>query len=83
MQDAKARCSELIRQANSDGPQHVTVHGHDDLVVLSASEYRRITDKRTGKALIDAMQKAPISPEEWEVMMEREPYFAPVRDADL
>ncbi|NBT97438.1 MAG: type II toxin-antitoxin system prevent-host-death family antitoxin [Methylocystaceae bacterium] len=27
LQDAKARFSELVRRACSEGPQHVTVHG--------------------------------------------------------
>ena len=38
LQDAKARLSELIRKAQSDGPQHVTVHGRVTVVVLSEEE---------------------------------------------
>ena len=33
LQDAKARLSELIRKAQSEGPQHVTVHGRSTVVV--------------------------------------------------
>jgi prevent-host-death family protein len=83
LQDAKARFSELVRSANSQGPQHVTVRGRDEVVVMSASEYRRLTGVRTGRALVEAMQKCPVSPEEWERIMHREPYLAPVRDVDL
>ena len=36
LQDAKARFSELVRRAYTDGPQHVTVHGRQEVVVLSA-----------------------------------------------
>src|SRR5438876_1364277 len=35
LQDAKARFSELVRKARSEGPQHVTVHGRDEVVVIA------------------------------------------------
>jgi antitoxin (DNA-binding transcriptional repressor) of toxin-antitoxin stability system len=31
LQDAKARFSELVRRVRSEGPQHVTVHGRDEV----------------------------------------------------
>src|SRR5258707_14789288 len=33
LQDAKARFSELVRKVRSEGPQHVRVHGRDEVVV--------------------------------------------------
>ena len=42
LQDAKARFSELVRRVRSEGPQHVTVHGRDEVVVISAEEFRRL-----------------------------------------
>ncbi|MGZ9115857.1 MAG: type II toxin-antitoxin system Phd/YefM family antitoxin, partial [Methylocystis sp.] len=42
LQDAKARFSELVRRVRSEGPQHVTVHGRDAVVVVSAEEFRRL-----------------------------------------
>jgi prevent-host-death family protein len=83
LQDAKARFSELVRSANSQGPQHVTVRGRDEVVVMSASEYRRLTGEPTGQLLIDAMQKCPVSPEEWERMMDLPTYKFTVRDVEL
>src|SRR5271156_1178481 len=61
LQDAKARLSELVRRARNEGPQHVTVHGRDEVVVLSAEEYRRLKGGMTGQALIDALQAFPHS----------------------
>jgi prevent-host-death family protein len=62
LQDAKARFSEVVRRAQSDGPQRVTVHGKDAVVVLSAADYaagRPSTgDARTGEELVKAMQQA-------------------------
>lgn len=59
LQDAKARFSELVRRVRSEGPQHVTVHGRDEVVVISAEEFRRLKGDQTGAALIEAMQASP------------------------
>ena len=59
LQDAKARFSELVRRVRSEGPQHVTVHGRDEVVVISAEEFRRLKGGVTGQALIDALQASP------------------------
>jgi len=59
LQDAKARFSELVRRVRSEGPQHVTVHGRDEVVVLSAEEFRRLKELQTGAALIEAIQASP------------------------
>jgi prevent-host-death family protein len=59
LQDAKARFSELVRLVRSEGPQHVTVHGRDEVVVVSAEEFRRLKGDLTGEVLIAAMQASP------------------------
>jgi prevent-host-death family protein len=59
LQDAKARFSELVRRVHSEGPQHVTVHGRDEVVVISAAEFRRLKGGLTGEALVAAMQASP------------------------
>lgn len=59
LQDAKARFSEVVRRARNEGPQHVTVHGRDEVVVISAAEFRRLKGGLTGQALIDALQASP------------------------
>src|SRR5258707_15126408 len=59
LQDAKARFSELVRRVHNEGPQRVTVHGRDEVVVISADEFRRLKGDLTGAALIAAMQASP------------------------
>jgi prevent-host-death family protein len=59
LQDAKARFSELVRRAGSDGPQMVTVHGRDTVVVVDADEFRRMQGGRSGALLVEAMQASP------------------------
>ncbi|TDX64825.1 MULTISPECIES: type II toxin-antitoxin system Phd/YefM family antitoxin [unclassified Methylosinus] len=79
LQDAKARFSELVRRVRSEGPQHVTIHGRDEVVVVAADEFRRLEGERTGEALIAAMQSSPYRDIDIEPKRER----APVRDVEL
>src|SRR5258707_3113844 len=79
LQDAKARFSELVRKVRSEGPQHVTVHGRDEVVVVAAEEFRRLKGNHTGQALIDAVQSSPYR----EIEIEPQRTVMPVRDASL
>ena len=80
MQDAKeARFSELVRKVRSEGPQHVTVHGRDEVVVIAAEEFRRLKGSRTGQSLIDALQSSPYRDSD----IEPERMSLPVRDVSL
>lgn len=79
LQDAKARFSELVRRVRSEGPQHVTVHGRDEVVVVAAEEFRRLKGDRTGAALIAALQASPYRDIDIEPRRER----LPVRDVKL
>jgi prevent-host-death family protein len=79
LQDAKARLSELVRRVRSEGPQHVTVHGRDEVVLISAEAFRRLTGGRAGQALITAMQASPHR--DIDLQPRRAPM--PVRDIDL
>ena len=46
VQEAKQRFSELIRRARVEGPQVVTRHGEEVVVVVAADEYRRLTGNK-------------------------------------
>lgn len=79
LQDAKARFSELVRKVHSEGPQHVTVHGRDEVVVIAADEFRRLKGAMTGAALIEAIQASPYR----ELDLEAPRSAMPVRDVEL
>jgi len=79
LQDAKARFSELVRRARSVGPQHVTVHGRDEVVVVAVEEFHRLKGDRTGETLIAALQTSPSR----EVNIEPRRQPLPVRDVKL
>lgn len=80
LQDAKARFSELVRRVRSDGPQHVTVHGRDEVVVIAAEDYRRLQGAQTGEALVAALQASPHRDIELALPAGE---VAPVRDVSL
>ncbi|MEI6114621.1 MAG: type II toxin-antitoxin system Phd/YefM family antitoxin [Burkholderiales bacterium] len=58
MQEAKARLSELVKCAESEGPQNITLHGHSVAVVLSRSMFERLTGNE--HSLVDFMRRSPL-----------------------
>lgn len=44
LEDAKNRFSEVVRRARDEGPQMVTRHGRDAVVVMSVDEYRDLAE---------------------------------------
>ena len=60
LQDAKARFSELVRQARAGEPQTVTVHGKDAVVVVDPTRFDVIPkrqERRTTRDFIEASKK--------------------------
>jgi prevent-host-death family protein len=56
LEDAKARFSELVRRAHSEGPQAVTVRGRPAVVVLDAAEYERLAAPQPRLPLVDFLE---------------------------
>jgi prevent-host-death family protein len=56
--DAKARLSEVVEKARSDGPQTITRNGRPAAVVVSAEEWERKT-KRVGN-LAEFLVSSPL-----------------------
>ncbi len=46
LQDAKAKFSEVVNQAQTEGAQTITRHGVEAAVVISAEEYRILLEKK-------------------------------------
>jgi prevent-host-death family protein len=79
LQDAKARFSEVVRKAKTEGPQRITVHGREEVIVVSVEEYRRVKGERTGQALVQVLQDSPLR----DITIDHEPTYAPVRGVEL
>jgi len=60
-----------------EGPQHVAVHGGDEVVVIAAEEFRRLKGDLTGEALVAVMRASPYR----DVDIELRRFRLPVRDA--
>ncbi len=58
LQEAKNQLSEVVRKAQSEGPQVITVHGTDAAVVIAAKDYARL--KRPRGKLVAFFRKSPL-----------------------
>ncbi|WP_117190840.1 type II toxin-antitoxin system Phd/YefM family antitoxin [Rhizobium terrae] len=56
LEDAKARFSEVVRRARSEGPQRVTVRGRDSVVVISTEELEKLTKPIPKKTFVEFME---------------------------
>ena len=79
LQDAKAKLSEVVRQARQRGPQRVTLHGRDAVVVVRAEEYDRMQRPVSGRDIVAALAASPMA----DVNFERLSVKSPVRDVSL
>jgi prevent-host-death family protein len=57
LQTAKQHFSELVERARNEGPQVVTKHGKDAVVVVSAEEYTRL--RGSEPSLVEFIRAAP------------------------
>lgn len=59
LQEAKNKFSQLVEKAQFEGPQFVTKHGKESVVVLSVEEYRKIVKPKSN--LVQFIQGSPLS----------------------
>ena len=56
LEDAKARFSEVVRRAEQDGPQRVSVRGRDAVVIMSVEEFERLSRPEPHLPLVDFLE---------------------------
>jgi prevent-host-death family protein len=56
LEDAKARFSEVVRHAREEGPQRVSVRGHDAVVVMSVEEFDRLVPEKPRLPFLQFME---------------------------
>lgn len=61
LQDAKNKFSNLVDKAQHNGPQVVTKHGKDAVVILSIEEYKKLIKPK--KSLLKFFQSSPLARE--------------------
>src|SRR3977135_3412656 len=79
LQDATARFSEVVREAQQRGPQRVTLHGKDAVVIVGAAEFDRLQRPLTGRDIINTFAGSPLA----DVPFERLSVKSKVRDIKL
>lgn len=60
LEDAKARFSELVRRARSEGPQAVTVRGRRAVVVVDAADYERLSAAVPSLTLVEFLESVHV-----------------------
>lgn len=79
LQDAKAHLSEVVRQAQQRGPQRITLHGRDAVVVVRADEFDRMRRPISGREIVAALATSPLA----DANFERVTIASPVREVSL
>lgn len=59
LQDAKNGFSRVVDNALKNGPQKVTRHGKETVVILSMDDYRKTVESRKG-SLVEFFQASPL-----------------------
>lgn len=59
IQEAKARLSEVIKDAHQHGPQQITLHGQPTAVVLSRADYEKLSGSH--ESLLSFIQRSPFA----------------------
>ena len=70
LQDAKNKFSRLVDEARHNGPQTVTKHGKEAVVVLSIEEYRRLIRPATN--LVQFFRSSPLTEENLDLTRSKE-----------
>jgi antitoxin Phd len=58
LQEAKNRFSEVVNKALQEGPQTVTRHGEEIVIIISKAEYHRLVKLQTN--LLDFFRESPM-----------------------
>ena len=58
IQEAKARFSELVKLAESEGPQDITLHGRPVAVLVSKRTFDQLSG--SGQSLVEFMRRSPL-----------------------
>ena len=59
LQDAKNKFSELVDRASIEGPQTVTRHGKEAVMVISVDDYHKLASAKEN--IVDFMFRSPLA----------------------
>ena len=70
LQDAKNKFSNLVNNAQKNGPQIVTKHGKEAVVVIAFEDYKKLSKPKTD--LYKFFQKSPLAKVELEIVRNKD-----------
>ena len=71
LQEAKARFSEVVKAAQQEGPQEISLRGEPTAVLMSRAEFDRL--RRPRPSLVDFLRASPLAGVELDLARDRTP----------
>ena len=71
LQEAKGKFSEVVKRAQSEGPQNITVHGEPVAVLLSRRDYHKLI--RPKPSLVELLRNSPLLDSELKIERQQTP----------
>jgi antitoxin Phd len=71
LQDAKSKFSQLVEKALHNGPQFVTKHGNNAVVILSFEEYQALTKPTSD--LVTFLRSSPLTNFDLDISRDKNP----------
>ncbi len=59
LQEAKAKFSEVVKLANQEGPQEITMRGQPTAILISLEDFKKIKEKKP--SLVSLMRSSPLA----------------------
>ena len=77
LQEAKAKFSEVVKLANREGPQEITVRGQPTAILISLEDFKKIKEKKP--SLVSLMRSSPLAGINLDLQRDQ----SPARDINL
>ncbi len=71
LQEAKGKFSEVVKRAQSQGPQNITVHGEPVAVLISRRDYLKLTHPKP--SLVELLRTSPLADSNLKITREQTP----------
>jgi prevent-host-death family protein len=71
LQEAKGKFSEVVKRAQSQGPQNITVHGEPVAVLISRRDYLKLTHPKP--SLVELLRASPLVGNDLKITREQTP----------
>jgi antitoxin Phd len=71
LQEAKGKFSEVVKRAQSQGPQNITVHGEPVAVLMSRRDYLKLTYPKP--SLVELLRSSPLVGSDLKISREQTP----------